>query len=429
VSDRSVEVLGVELFEADAGRLLGLALDKPIAGQQDDGGYVLDLRGWVLGRDLPVTAVEAVHEGRVLRRMPVGAGRPDVAERFPGNESAESSGFYASLGLISLPREFELQLDAIFEDGARVSLGVVRARRPSLRSAFEPSLAPLMVTSPGRTGSTVFMQMLEGHPEIVAYPPFEHEPRVATYWIEVFKALAEPAGYLRQVSPSGTLNGRWWLGERDPVPRRLSSPELQAWLSGDAVEEIAAFCQARIEALYEQVAAPRRPAYFAEKFRADDVPEIVWELYPATKEVLLVRDLRDVACSIFAATGKRGVQDVPADRGRYVAKDVQSRVATIVRALEERGDRAHLVRYEDLMLDAGPTLERLLDYLGLDAPEQSVAAMLDRAARPLARMETHRTTPDPAASIGRWRRDLTPELQAVCEEALGPANAALGYTA
>jgi hypothetical protein len=39
----------------------------------------------------------------------------------------------------------------------------------------------------------------------------------------------------------------------------------------------------------------------------------------------------------------------------------------------------------------------------------------------------HRTVPDPADSIGRWRTDLSPELQSACEEALGPALRSFGY--
>jgi hypothetical protein len=285
-----------------------------------------------------------------------------------------------------------------------------------------------MLTSPGRTGSTILMQMLSGHPEIVVYPPFEHEPRVATYWIDLLKTLANPASYLRQIAPAGNLLGDWWLGRREPVPRRLSRPDIQEWLGGEAVPEIAALCQSRIEALYERLVEPGTdPRYFAEKFRADCVPALMWELYPDAREVILVRDLRDVVCSIFATTEKRGLQALPADRGRHIAEQLKGRVEASVGALAARREQAHLVRYEDLMLRPEETLAALLAYLDVDSSNKALAGMLALASKHLPAMDKHRTTPDPVASIGRWKRDLSPELQRVCEEALGPALQAFGY--
>jgi hypothetical protein len=41
--------------------------------------------------------------------------------------------------------------------------------------------------------------------------------------------------------------------------------------------------------------------------------------------------------------------------------------------------------------------------------------------------ERHSTSPDAEASIGRWRRDLDPELQRACHEAFGEALEVFGY--
>jgi hypothetical protein len=42
-------------------------------------------------------------------------------------------------------------------------------------------------------------------------------------------------------------------------------------------------------------------------------------------------------------------------------------------------------------------------------------------------MRDHRTSPDIAASIGRWRRDLSPELQERSCEILEEVLAGFGY--
>ena len=44
-------------------------------------------------------------------------------------------------------------------------------------------------------------------------------------------------------------------------------------------------------------------------------------------------------------------------------------------------------------------------------------------------MDHHRTANDPAATIGRWREDLSPELIAACAESLDPVLEAFGYEA
>ena len=286
---------------------------------------------------------------------------------------------------------------------------------------------PLLVTGPGRSGSTVFMQMLAGHPEIAAWPPFEQEPRVVSYWIEVLRALARPDSFMRQVTPGGTLNGDWWLGRRDPRPRGLGNPDVQAWLAGQAVEDLAAFAQERIELLYGRLAADGA-VYFAEKLRNDIVSDLAWELYPGAREVVLVRDPRDVLCSVLAANVKRGEQPPPADVRRWIGEEFAGRIAAVAGSWERRRDRAHLIRYEDLMLDPGPTLTGALEYLGLDAGQDAVRQMLAASERVLPGMSDHRTTPDPAASIGRYVRDLDPVLLQECERLLGDAIAMFGYS-
>ena len=50
-----------------------------------------------------------------------------------------------------------------------------------------------------------------------------------------------------------------------------------------------------------------------------------------------------------------------------------------------------------------------------------------RSSRAAPETEWHRTTADPAASIGRWRRDLTAEARQACEQALASELQIFGY--
>ena len=171
--------------------------------------------------------------------------------------------------------------------------------------------------------------MLAAHPEVVAYRPFDYEPRVATYWMGVFRALSDPASYRRQLAPTGTIDGTWWLGEQTPLPRPIRDPALDPWLDVTAIGELAGVAQQRIERLYSEVAAAQgRPdaAFFVEKYRTDAVPELMLELYPRAREVMLVRDFRDMIASMFAYNEKRGRQGFRRDRATsdrdYILNDV-----------------------------------------------------------------------------------------------------------
>ena len=224
--------------------------------------YALDLRGWVVGARSPVASVLVLRDGVLLRRLPVEIDRPDVAAAHP-----EPPGGGAERVLRDAQRA---RARATVRAAGRGAAGGrdpaapgawCGATRAPLRSSFEPRLQPLMLTTLGRTGSTAVVRMLAAHPEIVAYRPFEYEPRVATYWMGVFQALSDPASYRRQLAPTGTIDGVWWLGEQAPLPRPIRDPALDPWLGrhGDRAS-LPAFAQQRIERLYTEVAGAQEPA-------------------------------------------------------------------------------------------------------------------------------------------------------------------------
>jgi hypothetical protein len=292
-----------------------------------------------------------------------------------------------------------------------------------------------MITTLGRTGSTIVVQLLAAHPEVVAYPPFEDEPKVASYWIDVLLALSEPASYRRQLTPGRDLNSTWWLGEQMPMPRARWPRALQEWVGATAVERLAAFCQERIESLYGQIASQfgvHEPRFFTEKFWATSpISGFMWELYDQPCEVFVVRDFRDMLASMRAFDTKRGFdafgrQRVTDDKA-HVVDELEPRVTSLRREWLRRKDRAHLVRYEDLVARPEETVESLLAHAGLVSTPAIAASMLEAMKATTPEMEAHKTTPDAESSVGRWQRDLSADLQRVCESAFGPALETFGY--
>ena len=53
--------------------------------------------------------------------------------------------------------------------------------------------------------------------------------------------------------------------------------------------------------------------------------------------------------------------------------------------------------------------------------------MLSSLSEQSSGLDFHRTTDSSESSIGRWRRDLSEDLQGTADETFGPALTALGY--
>jgi hypothetical protein len=390
----------------------------------------LDVSGWVASSRPLVDEVKLSHGRRVFARLPATEELASLAG--PQPEGVVARGFAASFGTLTLPPQFELALSALIEGEGAVALATIAARRAPLETGFRPRFRPLMVSTYGRTGSRAFLQLLGAHPQVLAYMAPRFEPKVASYWIEILRALAEPNSYLRQMSPGG-LQGRWWLGRETPSLWQLPDDQVQDWLGRDAVEQLALVCQERIDALNIKLAERSdRPGavYFAEKFTVSTAPSLMWELYPGAREVFLVRDFRDMVASVLAFNEKKGRQAFGRDRAEsddQFVRRLGRYTHNLLADWEQRSARAHLVRYEDMIRRPGETVNELLAYLELDSSEANVRAMTDTVGYTPAGFGDHSTSPDVEASIGRWRQDLDDGLQRACLETFGDALETFGY--
>ena len=154
--------------------------------------------------------------------------------------------------------------------------------------------------------------------------------------------------------------------------------------------------------------------------------------YPAATAVHVIRDGRDVVCSLlergWLSAGRTGSDDAkqvfgaharfwvePDRRAEFEAASEATRAAwawrSYVTAARAAPDRTIELRYESLVADPQGEARR-------------VAQELDAEPGPLAdafgEVRAH--------SIGRWRRDLTPEQLADVEAEAGVLLAELGYS-
>jgi hypothetical protein len=410
--------------------LLASYLDSPAPGTALD-RTTFEVGGWAIGRDSPAESVEVVAGERRVRAIPLWVERPDVVAVHPG--APATSGFWSLCGTLPLEREFRLDVRAVLADGTRAVLGSIAGKREPIRTSFRPQLKPLLVTSLGRTGTTLLMSLLAAHPSIVAYRSYPYETFPARYWLHLLRVLAEPADRAHSSNPS-TFTGDIWRIGYNPFHTAppTHAPELAELFGRTYVERLAGFCQESIDDFYRVTASLQGQAdakLFLEKFQPDALPRLAWDLYPEMKEIVLVRDFRDLICSVFAFNEKRGTVDFgrdgfqsDADYASYVA----SRGRELLDAWKSRRDRAELVRYEDLATEPAATLKRILAYLELE-DDPAIVKKMTAAAFDHPDASSHRTTAGVEESIGRWKRDLPPALRPVVSESLDPVLAELGY--
>ncbi len=148
----------------------------------------------------------------------------------------------------------------------------------------------------------------------------------------------------------------------------------------------------------------RAVPYFCEKGDLDEAAVLGSRLFfDRVKDIVIVRDPRDLLCSAIAFWKLR-----PEAAMNMLA----STVARLIQIARHAGPDTIVIRYEDLVRETVPTRQALSRFLDLDLLRQPEAA-----ADVIP--DSHRTSSDPAASIGRWRNDLTPQQVETCELAFG----------
>ena len=424
---RTTEITAVERAVPEPQELQGFSLELPSAGTARD-GYSFDFGGWVLSRESAAVKIELIANDGPVRVIPIAYPRLDVARAYPGTSETLNVGFRVPVSVIGMTPEFDLRVQVVLDSGQRVVVGHIKGKHQPLPSHFEPTIQPLLVNSLARMGTTWLMRLLAEHPAITTLRVYPYEARVARYWMQLVGAMAEPANQAQSCAKLGIFEDKWW-GEQDPFQRGSleQNPPMQQWLNSRFVEQVAEMCQCSIEDCYKEIAKTQNeptPRYFAEKHIPDEVPGIFWELYPKTREIFLVRDFRDMLCSIRAFNVKRGTLGFNRDQVRseeeYVAR-LGREAQQLLSGWRTRKQRAHLVRYEDLILRPTETIAGILSYLGFGEERSEVEELLKSASTDTPELQGHRTSESAAASIGRWRNDLDDSSKQQCDVVFGDA--------
>lgn len=241
-----------------------------------------------------------------------------------------------------------------------------------------------------RSGTTLLRSMLGRHPQIFSGP--------------------ETTVFLHRISSPADIGDRL---DCNPV-------EIETWQR-----------KASSQMEFIELCAQNLLARAGKKFWAEKTPHNVKRFgfvrrhFPRAKLVHVVRDGRDVICSLRRTPFSK-VDGACWDSTEAAQQCALQWKASVTAGLRFRGDPAyHEVRYEELVRDPESVLRALLAFMGVPWD----AAMLEAGKRP--------ARPDPYeprasnqifdSSIGRWQRDLSAADWDVVALSVEPLLKVLGY--
>ena len=377
--------------------------------------------GWAYDRDAPeaTLAITILINGRELGRCPANLQRDGLKQHLGGNATGLYGFEFCFDPPLSVFDEYSVEVKVAgaeypLPSGARVLPAPARAKA---------RLEPIIITSTGRSGTTLLMSEFTGRPDIVVAGPYPFEIKLIGYYSAAFRTLVSPEDRINSTDPA-TMFGpenRFHIGHNP-----YNSLELHQ----------AAGVQKAFEKFFEQVA----PAKYSELFRA-----LIDEYYDAIKmeqgkhaarlfaekgeldetaregarhflgrvrELVVVRDPRDMLCSAMKFW-------------KIGPAEALAMLKTTLPRLEEIHEGAAsdscFLRYEDLITEPVETRGKIYRFLGLEFDPGSL-----RETDPKL-FERHGTSARPADSVQRWERDLDPDLAAACNDSFASYIERFGY--
>jgi hypothetical protein len=306
------------------------------------------------------------------------------------------------------------------EDGKTLPNGRRIIPAPRLAQAGVFPIEPLLLTSTGRSGSTMMMNEFGHHPGIVTADRYPFEIKQIAYYAAAFRNLVLDADRTNSTHPESMLSEKLKTIGSNPYYTPgffdLAQPKsvLQEFFEAEIPNQYAALFQRLILRFYGLlVASDAKKAsarYFCEK---GDVSRICRDgarlFFGRVKEIVLVRDPRALLTSAIA------FWKLPP----YEALEM---LRTTIPQLEDACDgpagETLVIRYEDLVLEPKDTRRQISGFLGIELADTASASDVKAG---------HRTSSDPLQSISRWREDLTPSLIAECESGFGDFLRRFGY--
>jgi hypothetical protein len=361
--------------------------------------------GWAVDSERPDEALDIVImvQGQEHGRCRASNLRPGLAAALGLGSNGFHEFRYEFLPPLGVHQEWSVVVLAAgpsepLVNGRRTLHGVTRRR---------PGLMPVMLTSPGRVGSTWLMSQFVDHPEIVLGDNFPFEIKYASYYAVAYYVLTSRAttdnpDFAEEAMSRLLIGGNPW---HHPDYHRVVGGNHLEWFFNDSVPtRIMDLFRSLVLDAYGIIAVDRgKPAarWFVEKTSLADAVRLgIRGMFGEVREIVLVRDPRDYLCSArtFWNLATPAVLE---------SMDVLMPALEAIHAAD--GADVIFMRYEDMVQAPVEALRRLHAFIG------ATAAVAVRPAERADWFQSHATSSSPAASVGRWRTDLAADEIAACE--------------
>jgi hypothetical protein len=387
------------------------------------------VQGWALDTENPDRSVEVLVfvNGVMVARTTANLPRPDLAAQ---NLGSGHNGFSTYL---------PFRLDTASTQTVQIKFADTNEVVPQGTCAFAPldgsriakmlaavhntTLSPILATHIARSGSTLFMDVLNKHPAIVLARHYPYEVKPATYYARAARLLMQPGNHERSASATEFMRNDYQLGFNPFNHVSFDSVFSDADLRTDFYDRSSR--QTLFHALrevsndyYRHLAADQNKmsaVYFAEKCEAQGTTRTsLLNLFPDTYEIILTRDPRDIYCSSLAY--------FPDSERTNFLVNIGNACKALVSVLHENRERTCAIKYEELLHDRPAVLAVVSDFLSIENNDWLESSVPDAGL-----FEAHATAPSPQESIGRWKRELSKSQKQACEEAFSSFFDAFGY--
>ncbi len=299
---------------------------------------------------------------------------------------------------------FRIATERPYWDGARPSAVYWRG----VSAGSEPDPPPFFVVGSGRSGTTLLHSMITSHSAIAIAP----ETQLMSKAVRSAEArgvvsrgrVVDPEGLKRVLAESRYTQPLVEYLEELPVTR------------DDALGEV-------LHRLFMAYARARGKLRWGEK-----TPHHLWywrqldQLFPTARFIIVVRDGRDVASSLTRSPWAADNLLLNAYRWKVEQRQARQLMAALpARSLE--------VRYERLVSEPGAELGQVCAFLGVEFEDRMMSefARADVIHEHEHAWKARNREALSTKSIGRYRRDLSPDDVLQLETLLEPELRAMGY--
>lgn len=261
--------------------------------------------------------------------------------------------------------------------------------------------SPILIGGASRSGTTLMRVLLDSHPDICCGPELKMLALIGRLWDQVGSSAAYDI-----------------LGEYG--------------MDGPAINgAFADFAYAFVRRFREKRGARR----WAEKTPNNiDLLDFLFSIFPNTRFVHLIRDGRDVCCSLVG----KDWTDLRTGEPVAYTRDVRTAAlywkTTIVRARQwlaanPRAQKRYAeVRYEQLVQHTEPVLRQLMAFVGEPFDERMLSHHEQQHDFNAFEESTGQVQqPVHSRALGRWKRDMSEDDRAIFKEVAGDLLLALGY--